>query len=156
MHIKTILLCVVVTFGYTSAWPYGQWTLRGVNTGSWLVLEKWITPQVFAGLPDSVVDEYTLCQYLGQTKALQRLRAHWDSWITEADFKFWADTGLNHVRLPIGYWALDIRPGEPWVSGSWDYVVKAATWAKKYKLQLMIDLHGAPGSQVSYYHHRSS
>lgn len=156
MLIKNILICVVVTLSYTSAWPYGEWTLRGVNTGSWLVLEKWITPKVFEGLPDWVDDEYKLCQHLGHDQAQQRLKAHWDSWITEDDFKFWAETGLNHVRLPIGYWALDIKQGEPWVSGSWDYVVLAAGWAKKHKLQLMICLHGAPGSQVSYYDHRSS
>lgn len=59
----------------------------------------------------------------------------------------WLVLGLNHVRLPIGYWALDIKQGEPWVSGSWEYVKRAAQWCKKYGLQLMVDLHGAPGSQ---------
>lgn len=101
------------------------------------------------GLPDSVNDEYKLCQHLGKAGALQTLRAHWDTWVTEADFASFKSAGLNHVRLPIGYWALDIKNGEPWVAGSWDYVVKAAGWAKKYGLQLMVDLHGAPGSQVN-------
>lgn len=71
----------------------------------------------------------------------------WETWVTEDDFASWARAGLNHVRLPIGYWALDIKQGEPWVSGSWEYVIKAAEWCKKYNLQLMVDLHGAPGSQ---------
>lgn len=156
MHFKTFLIFFVVTFAYASAWKYGEWTLRGVNAGSWLVLEKWMTPKVFEGLPDWVDDEYKLCQHLGQNAAAQRLKSHWDSWVTEADFKFWSETGLNHVRLPIGYWALDIKQGEPWVSGSWDYVVKAAGWAKKYNLQLLICLHGAPGSQVRYFHTNNS
>lgn len=146
MHIKITVLLFALAAS-TLAWPYGDVKIKGVNTGSWLLLEKWITPGVFNGLPDYVNDEYQLCTYLGYTAAEQRLRAHWDSWITEADFAFWASTGINHVRLPIGYWALDIRPGEPWVSGSWDYVVKAAEWCKKYGMQLMVDLHGAPGSQ---------
>lgn len=148
MVCKATFFLVVLAAGSALAWPYGQWTLRGVNVGSWLILEKWMTPGVFNGVPDWVNDEYHLCQYLGRGSAEQRLREHWNSWVTEADFAFWARTGLNHVRLPIGYWALDIREGEPWVSGSWDYVVKAAGWCKKYGLQLMIDLHGAPGSQV--------
>jgi len=147
MHSKCTVLLIVLAASSILAWPYGEQTLKGVNVGSWLLLEKWMTPGVFSGLPDWVNDEYQLCQYLGYSAAQQRLRAHWDSWVTEADFAFWASTGINHVRLPIGYWALDIRPGEPWVSGSWDYVIKAAEWCKKYGLQLMVNLHGAPGSQ---------
>lgn len=147
--IITIFL-VVLAARSIFTWPYGEKKIRGVNTGSWLVLEKWMAPSsVFAGLPDTVVDEYTLCENLGKVEAEKRLRAHWDSWVTEAEFEFWAKTGLNHVRVPIGYWAIDIKEGEPWINGSWDYVVKAAGWSKKHGLQLMIDLHAAPGSQVS-------
>lgn len=151
MRIKITVLLIVLGACCITAWPYGERKIRGVNAGSWLVLERWMNPSdtgVFAGLPDSVTDEYRLCEHLGHTAAEQRLRAHWDTWITESHFEFWASTGLNHVRLPIGYWALDIEPTEAWVSGSWEYVVKAAEWSKKHGLQLMIDLHGAPGSQV--------
>lgn len=151
MNLKLTILLVVLWTSQSIAWPYGERKIRGVNAGSWLVLERWMNPAngVFAGVPDSVNDEYQLCEYLGYDAAEQRLRAHWDTWVTEAHFEFWASTGLNHVRVPIGYWALDIQPGEPWVNGSWEYVVKAAEWSKKYDLQLIIDLHGAPGSQVS-------
>jgi glucan 1,3-beta-glucosidase len=134
----------------TKAWPYGEKKIKGVNIGSWLVLEKWITPTPFAGVPDNINDEYKLVKYLGPAAAKQRMRSHWDSWVTEEDFVFFKNVGLNHVRLPIGYWALDIKAGEPWVQGSWDYVIKAAGWCKKYGLQLLVDLHGAPGSQVNF------
>jgi glucan 1,3-beta-glucosidase len=106
-----------------------------------------MTPAVFDGVPDNINDEYKLCEYLGPQQAAQRLRSHWDSWVTEADFRYFKEAGLNHVRLPIGYWALDIAQGEPWVDGSWEYVIKAAQWCKNNGLQLMVDLHGAPGSQ---------
>jgi len=147
-----LALTLAATPSLVDAWPYGNQSVRGVNAGGWLVLEKWMTPNVFQGLPGNVEDEHALCTYLGQAAAQQRLRAHWDTWVTEADFAFWAQSGLNHVRLPIGYWALDIGVGEPWVSGSWDYVVKAAEWCKRYGLQLMIDLHGVPGSQNGWDH----
>lgn len=32
-------------------------------------------------------------------------------WITEQDFSDIAAAGLNHVRLPIGYWAWDVSGG---------------------------------------------
>lgn len=42
-------LCTFIggTFGW---WDYGQQKVKGVNVGSWLILEKWITPQVFDGM----------------------------------------------------------------------------------------------------------
>jgi glucan 1,3-beta-glucosidase len=54
---------------------------------------------------------------------------------------------LNHVRLPIGYWAFEVGPGEPYISGQQAYIQKAITWATKYNLKVIVDLHGAPGSQ---------
>lgn len=55
---------------------FGNKTIRGVNLGGWLVLEKWIRPSVFANLPSTVVDEYTFCQNLGKTEAEKRIRAN--------------------------------------------------------------------------------
>ena len=110
------LVCIVVvslSLGPqdSAAWNYGADQVRGVNLGSWLILEKWMTPSVFAGAPDSVNDEYQLCRHLGPAEAERRLKAHWDSWITEADFVQMKNAGVNHVRIPIGYWAFDIREG---------------------------------------------
>ncbi|KAK0983580.1 hypothetical protein LTR91_011228, partial [Friedmanniomyces endolithicus] len=36
---------------------------------------------------------------------------------------------------------------EPYVSGQYTYLVQAVQWAKELGLHVMIDLHGAPGSQ---------
>jgi len=118
-----------------------------VNIGSWLVLEKWMTPSVFSGVPGDINDEYQLTRYLGYDAAEQRLRRHWDTWFTESDVIALKNAGINHLRIPIGYWAFDIKAGEPWVRGSWDYVMRACGWAKTHGLKVMVDLHGAPGSQ---------
>lgn len=32
--------------------------------------------------------------------------------------------------------------------GSWDYAKRAAGWCRTHGIQVMMDLHGAPGSQV--------
>ena len=34
------------------------------------------------------------------------LEKHWDTFITEEDWKRMSEIGINSVRLPIGYWAL--------------------------------------------------
>ena len=54
---------------------------------------------------------------------------------------------LNHVRLPIGYWAFEVGPGEPYISGQLPYLQNAIEWAANYSLKVIVDLHGAPGSQ---------
>jgi len=126
-------------------WPYGTTPVRGVNLGSWLLLEKWMTPAPFNGYPNAH-DEYQLCQQAGG-QAGNIMRNHWNTFITEQDIIQMKNMGLNHIRIPFGYWVFDIRGGEPWVDGSWDYVVRACGWARTHGLQVMLDLHGAPGSQ---------
>ncbi|KAJ3517946.1 hypothetical protein NLJ89_g179 [Agrocybe chaxingu] len=138
---------------------YGTDKIRGVNLGGWLVLEPWITPSVFESTArDAVVDEYTLGQLLNQQTAETILMRHWDTWISEDDFVQIKAAGLNHVRLPIGYWSIPITSADtstsaspdPYVPGAWTYLLRALSWAKKHNINVILDLHGAPGSQNGY------
>ena len=72
--------------------------LRGVNLGSWLVLEKWMVPDVYRNT--QAPDEYTLCLELGD-KAKARLTQHRETFITAEDFSWIKKCGLNAVRLPV-------------------------------------------------------
>jgi glucan 1,3-beta-glucosidase len=119
---------------------------RGVNLGGWLVLERWITPSVFGGL--KAKDEHSFCGELG-TQAEAVLKIHRDNFITEADFAWITAHGLTAVRLPVGYWIFGDEA--PFVGGI-EYVDKAFMWAEKYNLQILLDLHGAPGSQNGHDH----
>ncbi|KDN44126.1 glycoside hydrolase family 5 protein [Tilletiaria anomala UBC 951] len=135
----------------TPAWDYGgSKKVRGVNIGGWLVAEPWITPSLFDNTGDNrVIDEWTFGQYVSDAKS--RLQKHWDTWITENDFSQIAAAGLNHVRIPIGYWAFDTSAGEPYVKGSqYSYLKKAIGWASKHNIKVMVDLHGLPGSQNGF------
>src|SRR5580658_2283087 len=78
--------------------------IRGVNLGAWLVLERWMTPDTYRGT--DAQDEYSLCLTLGD-KAKSRLDQHRDNFITSSDFRWIGKCGLNTVRLPVGYWALE-------------------------------------------------
>ncbi|KAI0094429.1 exo-beta-1,3-glucanase [Irpex rosettiformis] len=131
--------------------PYGSQTVRGVNLGGWLVLEPWITPSLFdnTGNPN-IVDEWTFGQLQDRNTALNTLTQHWNTWITESDLAAIAAAGLNHVRIPIGYWAFEVGPGEPYITGQLPYLQKAVTWAGNHGLKVIVDLHGAPGSQNGF------
>jgi len=138
------------------SFDYNNEKVRGVNLGGWFVLEPWITPGIFTSLPgdlpgrDDVVDEYTYSQKLGKSETANRLKSHWNTWITEDDFQEIARAGLNHVRIPIGYWAVAPRDEDPYIQGQLEYLDRAITWARNAKLKVMIDLHGAPGSQNGF------
>lgn len=97
-----------------------------------------------------MVDEYTYGEHYGPVEAGRLLTQHWDTWITEDDLAQIASLGLNHVRIPIGWWALDKVRTEPYPQGQYPYLFKAVGWAKKHGLKVMIDLHGAPGSQNGF------
>jgi glucan 1,3-beta-glucosidase len=63
------------------------------------------------------------------------------------DFEDMKSAGLNAIRIPVGYWAVDLQDDEPYVAGQYPYLIQAVQWAHEVGLQVMIDLHGAPGSQ---------
>ncbi|ORY75356.1 glycoside hydrolase superfamily [Leucosporidium creatinivorum] len=141
----------------TTGFNYGGSSkVRGVNLGGWLVSEPFIKPSLFLGVhkrDSRIVDEYTFCRYHpdGRAAARAALMQHWASWMTEADIKAIAAAGLNHVRIPIGYWALGVVPAnEYYISGALYYLKLAVLWAGRANLRVLIDLHGAPGSQNGF------
>lgn len=140
---------VANVFGF----DYGVEKIRGVNIGGWLVLEPWITPslfQQFEGKQNPAVDEWTFCEILGKGEAERQLRRHWDSWLNEGEIVKLAHSGINHIRIPVGYWAVDVKQNEPWVMGAFEYLEKGVMWAKNAGLKVMLDIHGAPGSQNGF------
>lgn len=135
------------------AWQYGKMPVRGTNVGGWLNLEPFITPSLFNyAASDNVVDEWTLCQKLG-SNAVRMMENHYATFITKADFKAIKDAGLDHVRIPYGYWAVKTYSGDPYVeSVSWRYLLRAIEWCREYGLRVNLDLHGVPGSQNGWAH----
>ncbi|KAI9677504.1 MAG: exo-1,3-beta-glucanase [Caeruleum heppii] len=118
--------------------------IRGVNIGGLLVLEKWMTPEVFQGT--NAIDQYTFDSTPG---AVRKLYNHYNSYFTEADMQALRATGINSVRIPIGFWAYD-NGGTPYLKGADAYLERIVRWAQKYGIRVWIDLHGAPGSQNGF------
>nr|POF17045.1 glucan 1,3-beta-glucosidase [Quercus suber] len=77
------------------------------------------------------------------------LKPHWDQWVTLEDFKKIKQYGFNVVRIPIGFWAYD-NANTPYAQGAAPYMDKAIAWAREVGLKVIIDLHGAPGSQNGF------
>ncbi|KAI7230758.1 hypothetical protein KC330_g6764 [Hortaea werneckii] len=119
--------------------------IRGVNLGGWFVTEQWITPSLYRST--NADDEWGLCNKLGKDRCSSHLEDHWSSFFSRDDFEDMAAAGLNAIRIPLGYWAVDINDYEPYVSGQYPYLIRAVNWASELGMRVLIDLHGAPGSQ---------
>jgi glucan 1,3-beta-glucosidase len=136
--------------------PWGDYAkrpARGVNVGGWLSLEPFITPSLFNyALNAGVVDEYSLCKHLA-SKCESVLEKHYATFVTEDTFRQIRDAGLDHVRIPFSYWAIQTYEGDPYLfRTSWRYLLRAIEWCRRYGLRVNLDVHGLPGSQNGWNH----
>ncbi|KAJ2255431.1 glucan exo-1,3-beta-glucosidase [Coemansia sp. RSA 1287] len=129
--------------------------IRGVNLGGVFLIEPFIRPSLFdqfnSSIPsDMPVDEWTFTEKLGKEEALRQLEDHWDTFVTKEHLETLAESGINWIRIPIGYWAFNLTDDEPFVNGQVPYIERILGWAQETGLKVELDLHGAPGSQNGY------
>jgi glucan 1,3-beta-glucosidase len=127
----------------------GKW--RGVNLGGWFVLEGWMTPDLFSGVSGS--DETIFMQQ--KENAEKEIINHWETFITEEDFIWLKEIGIDYVRLPIPWWlfgetAYVGTKHEVTYARSVDYIDQAMLWAEKHDIYVLLDLHTAPGGQNGF------
>lgn len=136
-------------------WDFTKHRINGVNLGGLFVIEPFISPKFFEQY-SGAVDEWTLSTAMRADTAaggIQQLEDHYKTFITEKDIAEIAGAGLNWVRLPVPFWAIDVWDGEPFLAQtSWKYIVRLLGWCRKYGIRVKLDLHTIPGSQNGYNH----
>ncbi|MCU9612692.1 cellulase family glycosylhydrolase [Caldibacillus lycopersici] len=117
--------------------------LRGTNAGGWLVMEQWMTP---TDSPDLLTTINTLTDRFGEDAAWELLDVYQDHYWTKDDFDNLKAEGMNSVRLPFTYFDMLNEDGTLKESAfkRLDWFIKEAS---KRKLYVILDMHGAPGSQ---------
>lgn len=149
--------------------------LVGVNAGQLLLQEGWMSP--FAIEPKKnedgsyVKDDGGNIQYpdfseedfraglaanpnLADYDLEELMAVYWQCFFTEEDFRIIKeDLGMNTIRLPFYYKNIlndDLsRKEEEKAFAYLDWFIEMAA---KYELYIVLDLHGAPGSQNGYEH----
>jgi hypothetical protein len=149
--------------------------LKGVNAGQILLQEGYMSP--FATEPKTNPDgsyvtdadgnvqypEFGEEDFRNAIKSNPNLNMHhidglmlkyWESFFTEEDFEIIKeDLGMNCIRLPFYY--LNIL-NEDLTRKNEEDAFRYLDWfigcAAKYELYVILDLHGAPGSQNGYEH----
>ena len=147
--------------------------LIGVNAGQILLQEGWMGPFATQPLKNAdgsyVKDDGGNIQYPEFTEAEFRaalksnpnlagydidelLKIYWDCFMSEEDFRIIKeDLKLNTIRLPIYYLNIlneDLTPRED----AFSYIDWFISQAAEQELYIILDLHGAPGSQNGYEH----
>ena len=119
--------------------------IKGTNLGNWLVLERWMQEDIFR--KTDAPDETWLYRKGDLPEIEKEITRHRETYVTEEDFRNIAEHGLNMVRIPVPYFVFGDVP--PYV-GCVTYLDRAFSWAEKYGLQILVDLHTAPGGQNGY------
>ena len=126
-----------------------QW--RGVNLGGWFIPEVWMNPAFFNGTGLGWGGSVCSIAWQNHSVAEERMRNVIENFVTEKDFEEIASMGFNAVRLPVGYWNIIKDPYKRYSPGDEKFSLYHIDWAfsaaEKFGLKVLLDLHGAPGSQ---------
>ena len=80
--------------------------IKGVNLGNWLVLEKWMLPELFEGT--GVEDEVWLNRKMNPAELKEKMKEHRDTFITEQDFAFILFSATGHLLTDV--WNIWTKP----------------------------------------------
>ncbi|KAI9919183.1 hypothetical protein PsorP6_011341 [Peronosclerospora sorghi] len=137
----------------------GKVKARGVNLGSWLVAEHWMTntSNIWQQAPDPNQGEYSAIAHANDPDLVRaRFEHHHATFITEKDIAEIAAVGMNLVRVPVGYWIVGFDHDDPSRKAEWKVYSKRSLkyldrlvmkWAQKYNLAVLLSVHAAKGSQ---------
>jgi len=122
-----------------------------------------MTPRLFQEFQDeygdNIIDEYTLAENMPHNLYRVRMAEHWNTFYTKEDLEKFANSGISHIRIPVGYWFWQVEEEEPFPAPILDssdeasglfYLKRFLMWMSELGLMANIDLHGAPGSQNGF------
>lgn len=151
--------------------------LKGINFGSWLIQEGWMTVNSLGAKynsdgsytkvnEDGIIEEYVETYQDEVEKALadnpnltdeqveELWNVYYDNYITEEDFKNVKEQGFNVIRLPMYYG--NFMEGEDDALTLKENAFVRIDWflemCKKYDLYAILDMHGVVGGQSGYEH----
>ena len=123
-----------------------QLQLRGVGLGNWLLPEGYMW-KFGPGAESPREIETLVARLLGEDSAEVFWKNFRDSFISEKDIAWIAESGFDHVRLPINSRTILTGEGLP-IEAGFALIDRVIEWCRKHRLWVLLDLHGAPGGQT--------
>ena len=126
--------------------------LHGVNLGSWLLMEPWMSPMDNSG---AYSDMYGMMQELdtrfGVAGEQSLIKTYQQTWTTTADLQNIKNAGLNCIRVPVWWANFYTLPsyGDPsgWRSDAFDNLDWLVSNCSALGIYVVIDMHGVVGGQ---------
>jgi endoglucanase len=123
--------------------------LRGCNLGNWLILESWMLGWENVG--DQAELHQTLTDRFGAAEADRLVALYRDGYITPRDFELIKSFNFNVVRVPFDSRMMIDADGKM-RPDAFKYMDRALEMADQAGVYLILDMHGAPGSQSKQDH----
>jgi endoglucanase len=120
--------------------------LRGVGLGNWMLPEGYMW-KFGPGAESPREIEGLVTRLVGSEAASAFWHRFFETFITEADIERIAQSGFDHVRLPINSRLIQTEDGEP-IEAGLVMIDRLIEWCRKHRLWVLLDLHGAPGGQT--------
>jgi endoglucanase len=127
--------------------------LIGTNAGGWLVTENWMCPldDCDGKMPDQKTLLNILSQRFGTDGCQELLDIYMDHWWQESDFNRVQALGFNVIRLPFSYLNL-LNQDLFWREDAFERLDWFIDSCAEREIFVILDLHGAPGSQNGQQH----
>src|SRR3989338_2000457 len=122
--------------------------LKGVNLGGWLMMEGYI---MHAPNRAEQLFKKEFQKHLGAKALAEFEHAFRDNFIQEKDVAVIANYGFNCIRVPFNYRLIEKKPFK-YDAQNAVYLDRLVSWAEKYKIWVILDLHAAPCAQNHDWH----
>ncbi len=121
--------------------------IRGLGLGGWLVPEGYML-HIFppdGGSPRSIRAQ--IASLIGESGADRFFEIYRAKYVAEKDIAAIAEWGFDHIRLPMHYNLLFDPDTETFIESGFKTIDDLLDWCRKYDIDLILDMHAAPGGQ---------
>merc|ERR1719433_988528 len=98
-----------------------------------------------------IPDEWTFIRRHGGPRnqwAINMLRSHWESFVTEYDLDRLKTFGVTHVRVPVGWWLVEDGVAEGFITGGEIFLRRLVGWLHLRDMKAVLDMHALPCAQA--------
>lgn len=120
--------------------------LRGMGIGNWMLPEGYMW-QLSPGAESPRQIEALFADLVGPEAAARFWAGFHAAFFNEDDVRRIAESGFDHIRLPINARLVQTETGQP-IEAGLRLIDQTIAWCRTHKLWLLLDLHGAPGGQT--------